>query len=845
MTRTGYAALVYAGLLSAIFLLISAHVAMARISALEYARQCEKLIGKLPDFNCFDGAEIKPTGRGRDPDGNVACENPSLLGFGAGQVLCSGGSRLLKFDPLPGASNSAGVALCRKDTAGGNRFSQIIALQYNKITGTTCWFHTDHNDTPDGRWVPSPSRATSGTAPWGGTLPASPVFWDRVSRTGPADNNCFSCHENDPVLHTPYLMGVSGKHALPAGDPLQSEDRPYANFRYHNFVGRVFPDWPVAMRLTLPAGNMCRDCHRFAVQCKGKQCWPGNLVTYLKNSVGQPHFQPPAGQKPRLPAGQKAFRFWMPPGHANMDKARVLADAKKVEQCMLEARGLDLLSDRSNLTAKMRANVDASRKKCGWHLSSIELAVGALRGRKWENGRLLGEALLVNENRYSAPGVRISTSVDGGAVGPHHARMDLGPDARRNSPFTLSGKFPENQAVMALRAWIDSSADPALKDGRFIEANETDNRKELKLRLNDLSVGFAGLNRWIHASRKSGVLVFRMTGPLPASGVKHSVRLLGGSRCVSSNIGRITDDWKPGEVKNLSFSLTNHCRSGPQLVKIEAAIDTGNAVPEFANVNNRAVREILLAAAPTGVIDPDLTRVEILGRSLRRTGRVFFDMCKYLRVTPDSKICTGLELLPKVRDPEDIVTPGPKPPPLPILEELRDVLEQLQKNPHADHDLLAETLEAVNGWMSGEIPERFPLQDLLAGAAMRLFEERTDPFELKIYGGDPVEVAPGWRVRPRPAAPGESLKFTVSDNVVDGPGRLVETMPWVWISGPATRPLLDLEIDLAGHDFDGEPMLIGLTEEGPAELAAFWDRERKTLTGKVPSDIIGLSVHSR
>ena len=461
--------------------------------------------------------------------------------------------------------------------------------------------------------MPSPTRTVSGAAPWGGNLPPSSIFWDKVSRVGPAGDACISCHENDPVVHTPYLMGVTGTHALPAGDPVRTENRPYANFRFHDSNRRVFPDWPVAMRMDLPVKNMCLDCHRFAVQCRSKNCWPGSLVTYLNNSVGWPHFEPPPGQKPRLPPGQKAFRFWMPPGHGGMDKALIRADANEVRQCLLGARGLDLLSDPSTLPAEMRSKVDASRRKCGWHLSSIELAVGALRGIKWDNGRLFGELLLVNQNRYAAPQVRLSTSAEGGTISPHRATMDLGPNSRHRVPFSLSGTFSQKHAALALSTWLDSTADPALKDGRFVEANEKDNRRQLKLQLNDLSVGFAGLNPWIHASRKSGLLVFRMTGPLPASGVKHSVKLLGGSSCVTVIFGRIDDSWKPGEVKNLSFSLANHCRNRPQLVKIEAAIDTGNAVPEYVNVNNRQVREIYLAAAPTGVIDPDLTRVEILG----------------------------------------------------------------------------------------------------------------------------------------------------------------------------------------------------------------------------------------
>ena len=78
MIQSRQATPVISTLLAPILLLFTS-ATWAQVSALDYAQQCEKLIGKLPDFNCFDGAEVKPTGRGRDPDGRVACDNPTLL----------------------------------------------------------------------------------------------------------------------------------------------------------------------------------------------------------------------------------------------------------------------------------------------------------------------------------------------------------------------------------------------------------------------------------------------------------------------------------------------------------------------------------------------------------------------------------------------------------------------------------------------------------------------------------------------------------------------------------------------------------------------------------------------
>jgi hypothetical protein len=76
---------------------------------------------------------------------------------------------------------------------------------------------------------------------------------------------CGSCHDNGPLIRSPYLTQITGPNALPgAGDFSFNRDEPYS------FVGEDFALWK-AYKVEV-AGNTCNGCHRMSVN----NIWSGN-----------------------------------------------------------------------------------------------------------------------------------------------------------------------------------------------------------------------------------------------------------------------------------------------------------------------------------------------------------------------------------------------------------------------------------------------------------------------------------------------------------------------------------------------------------------------------------------
>lgn len=196
----------------------------------QYAQKCDDAIGvTVPSFDCEDGTLVPTTHHA-----NGKCDQPNRL-----NQECDPGSR---FQVLVNTSSAYVVAHCRKRGQGAGLYQDIAVIQHNKKNGATCFYQALGNNL-DGD-VKAPSLGT-GAWPW--LTPAST-----------ASINCVGCHDNGPLIRSPYMTLVTGDDAMPGrGDFSFNRDQPY------RFIGADFASWK-AYKVEV-SGNACLGCHRMAV----------------------------------------------------------------------------------------------------------------------------------------------------------------------------------------------------------------------------------------------------------------------------------------------------------------------------------------------------------------------------------------------------------------------------------------------------------------------------------------------------------------------------------------------------------------------------------------------------
>lgn len=212
-----------------------------------YAQQCDDATGvTVPDFDVDSplGTTV-PTEHLTPVNAiypNGTCDRPNVLnGF------CDHGSR---FRVLVNTEQAYVVAHARKMGLSPGQYGDVAVIQHNKMNGATCFyqgalddFHLSHNGN-----VKAPSRGVG-----------NPVFWMTPSQIATSKFPCASCHDNGPIVRSPYLAQITGPNQLPgSGDvTFNGDGQPYS------FVGTEFASWK-AYKVEV-SGNQCNGCHRLGV----------------------------------------------------------------------------------------------------------------------------------------------------------------------------------------------------------------------------------------------------------------------------------------------------------------------------------------------------------------------------------------------------------------------------------------------------------------------------------------------------------------------------------------------------------------------------------------------------
>ena len=205
-----------------------------------FAKRCDRAIGvTVPDFNSDDifATEVPTTHVVRTLFGTF-CDRPNVL-----KSECDPGSR---FRVLVNDANAYVVAHSRKQGNPAGQYGDIAVIQHNKINGATCFYQGALNLSRSGD-VKAPSKGVG-----------NPPFWMTPSAIANSSFSCVRCHDNGPIIRSPYLTQITGANKLPgAGDDAFNRDQPYS------FVGPDFASWK-AYKVEV-SGNLCNTCHRLGV----------------------------------------------------------------------------------------------------------------------------------------------------------------------------------------------------------------------------------------------------------------------------------------------------------------------------------------------------------------------------------------------------------------------------------------------------------------------------------------------------------------------------------------------------------------------------------------------------
>jgi hypothetical protein len=273
-------------------LIAGANMAYAGDTLQSFAHQCDQAIGlTVPDFYCDDGTLVPTTHLVHD-----VCDRPDQL-----DQDCDPGSR---FQVLANNVDAYVVAHCRKreEVQNPGKYGDIAVIQHNKTNGATCFYQGALDLSHNGN-VMAPSKGEG-----------NPAFWMTPTAIANSPFPCVSCHDNGPIIRSPYLSQITGPNRLPgAGDNMFNHDQPYS------FVGSDFTSWK-AYKVEI-TGNMCNGCHRLGVNNAGG----GGTARDFGIRATAP------SQKSKNPHSADS-PMWMLPGQTNYIQAHADA-ALAIKQC--------------------------------------------------------------------------------------------------------------------------------------------------------------------------------------------------------------------------------------------------------------------------------------------------------------------------------------------------------------------------------------------------------------------------------------------------------------------------------------------------------------------------------
>ena len=206
-------------------------------SALDYAYECEEVLGPLPKFSCADAIEVPATKNGNPvtfPEGEEGngstdpndCDHPWAFG-----MACQTGNKVGRYQGLntDGSENPdvVFITFCRDGGLG--------VIGHKLSTGETCFFSIVDNGDPNNSPKPGERRYNKA--------------WMKP-RVVAADK-CQNCHMASPFLHTPAVDQLR--------NPSDTSESlvPFTGNNPYSIIGQEFHQ-----PHTTNIENSCTSCHR-------------------------------------------------------------------------------------------------------------------------------------------------------------------------------------------------------------------------------------------------------------------------------------------------------------------------------------------------------------------------------------------------------------------------------------------------------------------------------------------------------------------------------------------------------------------------------------------------------
>lgn len=201
-------------------------------TALEYAYECESVLGSLPEFKYSDALEIPMTKNGipltHASDNSSDCDHPFAF-----NAPCDPGNRMGRYKGLnPDGSENNDVVFITFFRGSG-----LGVIGHKFSTGETCFFEIDDFD-PINTAVPRPGDANYND------------LWGRPSQLA-GEFNCVNCHMASPFLHTPAVDQL--KNPMDTSELLL----PFTGLSTYSIVGQ---EWQQPHTTNIQ--NSCTSCHR-------------------------------------------------------------------------------------------------------------------------------------------------------------------------------------------------------------------------------------------------------------------------------------------------------------------------------------------------------------------------------------------------------------------------------------------------------------------------------------------------------------------------------------------------------------------------------------------------------
>jgi len=315
------------------------------VSVSAYAQACISQLGDIPlfpsigegDYATFSCLEATPIPMTVTPDNPVSCgsdaecvgeaerctgeicvaypetrqeicDNPQYIYSSCEPNAVTGRTNGPRVTNATNDQGTEWILLCRKAREDEGQYNDIAMLGHNPYTGVTCFFQNALYSRIDGLHVPHPADTVDS--------PQSPQqttsLWSGIQGGIGHGIECVTCHDADPIVHTPWIDGAKDERGDPVLPKMGIRDGFAQGFNEapYSLVDLEGQDWTMPQHLVSEEAAACTKCHRM-----GNGRW---ARTWLTRMEGENFLWDDLHTQRGL---KFEHLYWMPPEIEGLDEA--------------------------------------------------------------------------------------------------------------------------------------------------------------------------------------------------------------------------------------------------------------------------------------------------------------------------------------------------------------------------------------------------------------------------------------------------------------------------------------------------------------------------------------------